>query len=314
MESDSDLEILECAKLPMKRKHQGKSSMAPPEAASSSSLAKKTQYFNIERGIGSPPETIPLLLAKNRKNEDPTNWWISEKLDGVRCYWNGRNFISRLGNPYSAPPYFIENLPKTVSLDGELWLGRKMFQDCVSIARCTDNGKNDMTRWRNMKYMIFDAPSLRCKFEERQDYLTDLVSQIKNSYIEVVEQTRCVDKSHMLEMLEKIESLGGEGIMLRQPESMYEGKRSSTLLKVKTFCDAEAVVIGYETGKGKYADSVGALKVRNEEGKEFKLGSGLTDQDRLEPPPIGSKVTYRYQELSKDGIPRFPTYFRKYLT
>ena len=117
----------------------------------------------------------------------------------------------------------------------------------------------------------------------------------------------------MIEELNKIEELGGEGIMLRKSQSLYEGKRSSTLLKVKTFSDAEAVVIGYESGKGKYEGSIGALKVRNEEGKLFKLGSGLTDQDRLDPPKIGSKVTYKFQELSKDGIPRFPTYFRKHI-
>lgn len=262
--------------------------------------------------INSPiPRIIPLLLAQNKSNEDPKNWWMSEKLDGVRCYWNGKCLISRQGNIYTAPHFFIKNLPDSVSLDGELWLGRKMFQECVSIARCTDNGKNDMNRWYRMRYMIFDAPSLNIPFEERIQYIKSLIRRTNNPYIKLVEQTLCNGESHMLEELARIEELGGEGIMLRKPKSLYENKRSKTLIKVKSFCDSEAVIIGYEDGKGKYEGHIGALKVRGLNGKEFKIGSGFTDAERLSPPEIGSMITYKYQELSKDGIPRFPIFFRK---
>lgn len=86
------------------------------------------------------------MLAKNYSNQDPTGWWISEKLDGVRCYWNGASFISRQGHAYDVPSFFVDGLPNDVSLDGELWVGRKAFQECVSIVRCLNNGKNDMGR------------------------------------------------------------------------------------------------------------------------------------------------------------------------
>jgi DNA ligase 1 len=308
MDSNSDVEIIEPS---IGEKKLLKGSSATETDSVEEVFPKKRASQSIEVGLSSPPESIKLMLAKNRKDEDPKGWWMSEKLDGVRCYWNGCTFISRQGNPYYSPPYFINNLPKTVSLDGELWLGRKQFQECVSIARCSDNGKNDMSRWRNMKYMIFDAPSLNFPFEHRMDYIYNLVNTIDNPFIQAVHQIKCTGLENMFKELFKIEKLGGEGIMLRKPESYYEGKRSSTLLKVKTFCDAEAAVIGYEAGKGKYINLIGALKVRSEDGISFKIGSGLSDQDRVDPPPIGTKITYRYQELTKDGIPRFPTYFRK---
>lgn len=260
------------------------------------------------------PSHITLMLAKNHKNEDPTGWWISEKLDGVRCYWNGFTFMSRQGKHYTAPDFFVANLPSNMSLDGELWLGRKMFQECVSIARCTDNGKNDMDRWHRMKYMVFDVPSLDLPFEDRIGFLYCLVKNTQNPYLNVVEQIRCESLQHMCNELEKVENKGGEGIMLRKPGSFYQGQRSNTLLKVKNFLDDEATVIGYEEGKGKYTGSIGALKVKGPRGRHFKIGSGLTDLDRRNPPPIGTKITYRYQELSNDGVPRFPTYYRKFLT
>jgi DNA ligase-1 len=260
----------------------------------------------------SIPESIPLMLAKNHKNEDPSGWWISEKLDGVRCYWNGKTFISRTGKPYYPPDFFTSNLPPDISLDGELWLGRKQFQECVSIARCSDNGKNDMQRWHKMKYMIFDVPCLDLPFEERISFLHAVVQTVQNPYLTIVEQVKCQGLEHMFKVLEQVEKKGGEGIMLRKPQSFYQGTRSNILLKVKTFMDDEATVVGYEEGKGKYLGQIGALKVRNRKGKEFKIGSGLNDHDRIEPPKIGSLVTFKYQELSKDGIPRFPTFFRKF--
>jgi len=97
---------------------------------------------------------------------------------------------------------------------------------------------------------------------------------------------------------------------LRQPGSKYEFGRSETLLKVKRFLDAEARVIGYQPGKGKHSGKLGALMVELEDGTKFSLGTGFTDQQRESPPSIGSFVTFRYQELSKTGVPRFPSFLR----
>ena len=102
--------------------------------------------------------------------------------------------------------------------------------------------------------------------------------------------------------------------MLREPGSLYINSRSKTLLKVKRFFDADAIVRGHERGTGKNSNCTGALRVemlddnREPTGTFFKIGTGLTDKQRQNPPKIGSVVIYRFQELSRDGIPRFPAF------
>ncbi|KAJ3330972.1 hypothetical protein HDU76_004372, partial [Blyttiomyces sp. JEL0837] len=127
-------------------------------------------------------------------------------------------------------------------------------------------------------------------------------------HVQVVTQEKCKGKDHLKQLLDAIELKGGEGLMLRKPKSVYEGKRSATLLKVKSFYDAEAVVIGIEPGKGKNAGVMGAIRCKMASGAIFKIGTGFTDAQRRKPPKIGDIVSYRFQELSSDGNPRFPSY------
>jgi len=103
---------------------------------------------------------------------------------------------------------------------------------------------------------------------------------------------------------------GGEGLMLRKKTSLYRGGRSSELLKVKSSKDDEAVVKSHASGRGKHEGRLGAVVVKNRAGKSFKVGSGFTDAQRVNPPPIGSVITYRYNELTNEGIPRFPVFVR----
>jgi DNA ligase-1 len=96
--------------------------------------------------------------------------------------------------------------------------------------------------------------------------------------------------------------------MLRQPGSAYQAGRSPTLLKVKTFADAEARVVGHEPGRGRHKGRLGALLVELPDGVRFAVGTGLTDAERADAPPVGSTITFRYQELTDGGVPRFPSY------
>lgn len=247
----------------------------------------------------------PLLLAHTWDNSrDLSGWWISEKLDGVRAYWDGKGFLSRQGNTYHAPEWFIEDLPEVV-LDGELWMDRKSFQKTVSIVRRQD--KSD--HWKDICYVVFDAPEVEGAFEERMKFLQEFFS-VPKRHARLLEQNLCRDLDHMREELARVETLGGEGLMMRQPGSNYQVGRSETLLKVKTFHDADAIVIGHKAGKGKHSGKLGALLVQMPGGKQFSVGTGLSDAERLTSPPIGSVITYRYQELSDDGIPRFPSFLR----
>ena len=246
----------------------------------------------------------PLLLAhKWESTIDITGWWMSEKLDGVRAYWDGTQFLSRLGNKFYSPPWFTEGLPKT-PLDGELWGGRKLFQRTVGIVKRQDHSP----LWKDLLYVVFDAPSFDGGFEERMAHCETLVGGGSHVYTRVHAQEACRGVDHLKEELARVEGLGGEGIMARRPKSRYEVGRSNSLLKVKTFHDAEARVLGHVPGAGRHKGRLGALLVELANGTRFNVGSGFSDQERERPPEIGGLITFRYQELSDGGVPRFPTY------
>lgn len=254
----------------------------------------------------SKAEGPPLLLAHRWENDvDLAEWWMSEKLDGVRAYWDGKKFLSRLGNEFHAPDWFADRLPET-PLDGELWMDRKAFQRTVSIVRRQD--KSD--HWKQIRYVVFDAPAVDEPFEERLRFVEECVAKVGSEFVRALEHAPCEGLDHLRRELERIESLGGEGLMLRKPGSRYEAGRSTTLLKVKTFHDAEAVVVDHIAGKGRHKGRLGALFVRLDDGTEFSIGTGFTDKQRESPPAPGSVVTFRYQEFSDAGVPRFPSFVR----
>src|SRR3954452_17715049 len=200
----------------------------------------------------------PLLLAESWDNAaDLSGWWMSEKLDGVRAYWDGKQFLSRQGNLYHAPDWFVEALPQT-PLDGELWIGRKKFQRTVSVVRRQD--KSDL--WKEVKFLVFDAPAAGGGFEERVELIKETLARRKSDFVQPHDHQLCRDVDCLRAELARVEALGGEGLMLRQPGSKYEAGRSATLLKVKSFHDAEAIVIGHLDGAGKHKGRLGAIQVR----------------------------------------------------
>jgi len=250
---------------------------------------------------------------------DPTGWWISEKLDGVRAYWDGSNFYSRNGNQFPAPAWFKAGLP-TTALDGELWCGRRQFRRCLSIVRNRSSG----VLWEYITFLVFDAPCCLQPFEQRVEHIKKTVVPVSKDvgaaggegsaggrgtpYAAPVGMIVCKSRAHLKAELDKALAKGGEGLMLRKPGSMYEHKRSKTLLKVKPSQDEEAKVVGHEGGKGQNAYRLGALTLLTPDGRRFSCGTGLTNADRASPPAIGSVVTYRYTELMDNGYPRFPVF------
>jgi DNA ligase-1 len=252
---------------------------------------------------GAEDKGPPILLAEKWDGvTDLSGWWISEKLDGVRAFWDGGQFISRLGNRYHAPAWFCQDLPKVV-LDGELWVDRKSFQRTVSIVRRQDQPDS----WNEVKFLVFDAPDHSGPFEDRMAYLAELFAGEQTRAL-VHRHEPCRDLHHLREELRRVEELGGEGLMLRQPGSHYVAGRSVTLLKVKSFLDTDVVVRAHQAGAGKHKGRLGALLVEMADGTRFSVGTGFSDAERNSPPAIGSVVTVRYQELSEAGVPRFPSY------
>jgi DNA ligase-1 len=257
------------------------------------------------RSAANKKETAPpvLLAHKWEIEHDPTGWWMSEKLDGVRAYWDGEVFLSRLGNRFFAPDWFVEDLPAD-TLDGELWVGRKMFSKTMSIVRSGAAG----IEWKNVSYVVFDAPNAKGGFEDRIAHAEKVLKKSGAPHARPLEHVSCTGFDHLREELARVEALGGEGLMLRRPKSKYEIGRSQSLLKVKTFHDSEARVIGHAPGTGKHKGRLGALVCELPTGVTFNVGTGFSDAERQAPPKIGAVITFRYQELTDDGVPRFPSW------
>ncbi len=248
-----------------------------------------------------------LLLAKVYNDDvDPRDYWVSEKLDGVRAFWDGRRLISRNGYPFRAPPWFTRGFPET-PMDGELWMGRNTYDALSAAVRRTEPVDAE---WRKIGFMVFDLPAAAGHFTQRYERLARIVTGTASPHLRLVEQFRVADKHELLEQLDDLVREGAEGLMLHRADSVYTAGRSDDLLKLKLYQDAEAVVIAHNPGKGKYAGRMGSLLVETGEGKRFYIGSGFSDEQRLSPPPPGAVITYKYYGLTSNGIPRFASFLR----
>ena len=254
-----------------------------------------------------PHSAPPLLLAERYQGGiDVSRYWVSEKLDGVRAHWDGRQLRFRSGNPIPAPRWFVATLP-VQALDGELWLGRGTFERLSGIVR---RASSDDEEWRQVRLMVFELPGSPGNFTERLERMRTVIGQASVPWLQVVEQFRLPDDKVLKRKLAEVVRAGGEGLMLHRADALYETGRSPALLKATPWLDDEAHVVAHLPGKGRYAGMTGALQVEMPDGRRFSLGSGMTDGQRRNPPPVGTQVTYRYRELTRNGIPRFARFLR----
>ena len=272
------------------------------------------------------------------KEYAPKDWLMSEKLDGLRARYNPdtKEFVSRNNKPYNASTWFINSMPK-IHLDGELFWGRDEFQK-MGAARKKVAIDED---WFNIKFYVYDAPEIKAEFYDRYIALEELVKEVEdywNSYKKTLgkkfENVTCplvLTKHYEVESIEqmkefyqKILNLGGEGIMLKNPWSDYENKRSNHLLKCKPDFDTEAIVIGHKDGTGKYEGKLGSfickplinhdnyMTIDNDMEHEFAT-SGMNDEVRDNyklTHPIGTIITFKCSGYTKSGKPRFARYLR----
>jgi len=224
---------------------------------------------------------IPKLMLANvyHENINLKDYWVSEKYDGVRALWNGKQFISRGGDIYHAPEWFIKNFPKQ-KLDGELWINRQSFERVVSTVR---DKTPDEEAWKAVKYMVFDLPESPLTFDSRLLRLKALVLKFDIPWLQTVKQWKVKSHQELMSQLSNITKNGAEGLMLHRASSLYKGKRSADLLKVKPYQDAEAIIIDHIVGKGKYTNYLGAVLVETPSGIQFKIGSGFSDKERTPP-------------------------------
>jgi DNA ligase-1 len=237
---------------------------------------------------------------------NPAAYLVSEKLDGVRAFWDGKVLRFRSGLPIAAPAWFTAALPPT-ALDGELWLGRGRFDELSGTVRKQQPVDAD---WRSVRYMIFDLPGESGAFSERVQRINAVLAQANQPWLQAVAQERVPDAAALNKWLKQTTQAGGEGLVLQRANALWAPGRSDVLFKLKLQPDEEARVVAHLPGKGKHAGRLGALLLELPDGQRFALGTGFTDAQRADPPPIGSVVTYRYRNRTLHGLPRFASFLR----
>ena len=255
--------------------------------------------------FAQPPPRL-MLPTIYRAGVDVGDYWISEKLDGVRGRWDGRRLWARSGAAIDPPAWFTAHWPAQ-PMDGELWIARGRF-DAISTLVRTPAVSGD--GWRQVHFMVFDLPADSGPFEQRVLHMRTLIGHAGVPWLRAIPQFRLHSKTELDVRLKAVVAAGGEGLVLQHRDAHYAIGRSDTLLKYKPYDDAEARVVAYTAGQGKYTGQLGALIVRRPDGLQFRIGSGLSDADRARPPPIGSNVTYRYNGLTAKGTPRFARFMR----
>ncbi|MDO9227535.1 MAG: DNA ligase [Pseudomonadota bacterium] len=241
-----------------------------------------------------------------RAGIDPTGYWVSEKLDGVRAVWDGEQLHFRSGRLIAAPSWFTQRFPAR-ALDGELWMGRGQFERLSGVVRCETP---DDAEWRQVRYMLFELPGAEGDFSERVTAMREIAAQAGLPWLQAVDQVRFADQAALQRRFDEVVKGGGEGLMLHRADAPYRAGRSDDLLKLKPWDDAEAVVVAHLPGKGKYAGKLGALLVELPDGRRLRIGSGFSDVQRTDPPAVGATITYRYRGLTATGLPRFATFLR----
>ena len=247
-----------------------------------------------------------MLPTVYEKGIDVTNWLMSEKLDGVRGYWDGRQLLSKNGIRLHAPPAFTRNFPG-FAIEGELWGGRNTFEKTVGIVKKQEAHDG----WLELTFAIFDVPAAAGGVEDRLKRATDWFARHPSDHAFVIDQRPVESHAHLSEALKRIEALGGEGIMLRRRGSAYSTGRSPDILKVKSYMDTEAVVVAHLAGQGRNEGRMGSLLVElPDSGTRFKIGTGFSDAIREIPPPVGTLITFKYYGFYLSGIPKFPSFLR----
>ena len=299
-------------------------------------ISKKCISGNMGKSIYDV-STNGVLLAKiydGSKNVE--GWWASEKWDGYRAIWDGKEFKSRSGKTFEAPMWFKSIMPPGIAIDGELWLGRGEYESCGILRRNKPKKFSEIHAWEEswkiaeIKFKVFDllTPSFKdVVFEERMRELKKIVNARNtcmselglgdlDNIIEYTKQTKITSSDNVTKIAQAIIAKGGEGIMLRKPLSLYEPKRSSTLLKIKEKNDMECIIVDYKLGsKGsKYQNLLGSFKCALLDNSDITFfASGMNDEIRTNyktSHPINTVITVTYQSLTKNGKPRHPNYLR----
>ena len=283
---------------------------------------------------------LKFMLAKEyiKGKHDVTGWYMSEKFDGYRaCYSHeDKQFYSRQNKKFNAPEWYLLAMPPRL-VDGELWVGRDRFQEMGAVRKKVPLDEE----WMNITFQVYDLPNHPGTFEERLKELNKIVRLTRARWKEqrkqlpypmnkldcplvCAKQVKVENDKQMDIIYRNIIKDKGEGIMLKSPDSPYEGKRSNHLLKYKPAFDAEAIIIDHRKGEGKYSGLLGAFvckplinhdtysSIDENDDHVFSI-SGMDDEVRKnykKTHPVGTIISYEHSGKTDKGKPRFGRYTR----
>ena len=253
--------------------------------------------------LAAPPE--PMLPQTDDGESAISGWLLSAKLDRVRGHRVGRLLWSKNGTLFHPPQAFVADLPP-FALEGELWGGRGTFAATAAVVQRLD----DPAGWLRLRFGVFDVPQAPGPFRQRLALASAWFAGHPSAHAFVIPQQSVTDRGALQRELKRIERLGGEGLIVRDPEAGYLAGRRPEILKVKSFQDEEAVVIEHLPGRGKNAGLLGALRVELPDGTRFRIGTGFSNEQRSNPPPLGTTITFKHHGQYPSGVPKFPVFLR----
>lgn len=242
----------------------------------------------------------PMVYDEKRDKID--GWFMSEKLDGIRAYWDGKKLYTKNKNEIFAPSFFTKDFPP-FELDGELWTKRADFENIQSIVL----NNNSNLAWENITYNIFEVPNATGNFKARLDFLKNWLDKNPNNYIKIIPQIVCKDENHLQSFLKELLEKKAEGVIVKNPNLEYEVGRSKNSLKVKRFLDDEGIIQAYNLNSN---GSLKSLVIKLKSGEVFNLGNGFSKKYRENPPKIGETITFKYYGFTKNGKPKFASFLR----
>ncbi len=236
-----------------------------------------------------------LQLLKKYENQPVNGWLMSEKFDGVRCYWNGFQFMTREHNIIKVPAYFYEQMP-SCWLDGELWAGRGKLNAAVNSIR-----NKKYNNWNILKFMVFDLPMNKQLFLHRVEKLNNLELP---KHCEVVQQTRINNKKHLMNFHKEVLNNGGEGVVIKSPTNIYYPGRTNQALKLK---QEESIEIQVTKLKRDNDFMINGVEC-DFQTKLFNISAGLEKLSINNSLKIGDIITIKHQGFTSRGLPRHPVY------
>jgi DNA ligase-1 len=258
---------------------------------------------------------LPMLAEKfqDRGSKIVFPCFVQPKLDGTRAVgMPGKGLFSRLRKTFPHMEHILAEmaqLPAELILDGELYTSELTFQEIVGLVKKETLKPGDADKQLKIKYHVYDLMNGR-PFQERYAELERLFQARRFQHLVLVPTIPCSSEAQMKEQHAAFVADGFEGIMLRCPTGVYKHSRSADLLKYKEFFDAEYEVVGFKEGEGQEKGCV-LWTCKTEDGKTFHCRPRGTREDRAElfhrgSEYVGKNLTVRFQELTDEGLPRFP--------